>query len=104
MKCKSDIMTYTCDGLIHYRYRFIVINIIIIDNLRIWLNNLTIKKILKNIIKVIRSGCLNLWYIKNVHLNVMKFTAFTKYNLGVLYMKFLSNWNNLPTQYNFTFD
>ena len=45
--------------------------------------------------------CLNLWYAKSFHQNVMKFTAFTEHDLGVLSMKFLSNQSTLPIQYNF---
>ena len=45
--------------------------------------------------------CLNLRYIKSFHLNVMKFTVFTKHDLGVLYMKFLNKLEHLPIQYNF---
>ena len=32
---------------------------------------------------------------KEFYPNIMKFTAFTKHDMGVLYMKFLSNWNTL---------
>ena len=36
--------------------------------------------------------CLNLWYAKSFHPNVMKLTVSTKLNLRVLYMELLSNW------------
>ena len=75
---------------------------IVSDNLRVWLNNVIIKKIIRNIINTIRSGCLNLWYAKSFHPNFMKYTAFTKYDLGLFYMKFLSNPSTLAICYNFT--
>ena len=46
--------------------------------------------------------CLNLWYAKSFHPNVMKFTVFTTHDMGVLYMKFLSNQSTLLIWYNFT--
>ena len=39
----------------------------------------------------IKFRCLNLQYTKRFHPNIMKFTEFTKLNLRVLYVKFLSN-------------
>ena len=45
---------------------------------------------------------LNIQYMKTFHPNVMKFTAFTKHDMGVLCMNFLSNHSILQIWYNFT--
>ena len=55
---------------------------------------LSIKKTLRNIINAIRFRYLNLWYAKSFHPNVMKFTVFTKLDLEMLYINFLSNQRN----------
>ena len=36
-------------------------------------------------------GSLDIQYVKTFHLNIMMFTAFTKLNMRILYINFLSN-------------
>ena len=40
--------------------------------------------------------------MQSFHPNVMKFTAYTKLDMGVLYMNFLSNHSILPIHYHCT--
>ena len=56
--------------------------------------------LLRNIINAISFGDSNLQYAKSFHPNIMKFTAFTKLNLRVPYMNFLSNQSISPICYN----
>ena len=94
------ILTLTC-VMVWYTISIDLLFIVSV-NLSIWLDNLIIKKILRNIINTFRSGCLNLQYAKSFHPNIMIFTAFTKLDLGLLYMKLLSNWSISLICYNFT--
>ena len=45
--------------------------------------------------------CLTIWYIQSFHPNDVKCTVFTKADMRMLYINFLSDWRILPMQYNF---
>ena len=78
LKCKIGVTTYMCDGMIHHIFWQLG-----------WFN-LTFG-LLWNMMNSINLRRLNLWYIKWFHPNVMKLTTFTKLDLRVKCMNFLSN-------------
>ena len=96
MKCKTGIVTCMCGNKVHCMH-WSIIAVNYYES-----GNLTVNKTSRNIIHAISFECLKIWYAKHFHLNVMKFTAFTKHDMGVVYIyEFSKQSENLLICYNF---
>ena len=92
MKCKTDVMTCACDKKVHCSHW----SISVINNLMTWF--VTIKWLIMTVsctfeifYMLLSFECLNIWYMKGFHPNIFNLTVYTKLDMGVLYMNFLSN-------------